>query len=77
MKQPTFNWEAEHEYNPLKNFRLEVNIIFKLYSMPQAEQRAIIKKVARHKRPKFSESLTQIEPERCNAVEGLYYSIKQ
>ena len=29
MKQPTFNWEAENKYNELKNFRLEVNNIFK------------------------------------------------
>ena len=38
MKQPTFNWKAEDKYNELKNFRLEVNNIFKLYNMPQTEQ---------------------------------------
>ena len=43
MKQATFNWEAEDKYNEFKNFRLKVNIIFKLCSMPQAEQIAIIK----------------------------------
>ena len=43
MKQPTFNREAEDKYNELKNLRLEVHNIFKLYSMPQAEQIAIIK----------------------------------
>ena len=43
MKQPTFNWEAEDKYNELKNFRLEVNCILKLYSTPQAEQIVIIK----------------------------------
>ena len=43
MKQPNFNWEAEDKYNKLKNFRLEVNHIFKSYNTPQTEQLAIIK----------------------------------
>ena len=43
IKQPTFNWEAEDKYSELKNFRLEVNNIFKSYSTPQEEQIAIIK----------------------------------
>ena len=34
MKQTTFNWEAEDKYKELQNFRLEVNNIFKSYSMP-------------------------------------------
>ena len=29
MKEPTFNWEAEDRNNKLKNFRIEVNNIFK------------------------------------------------
>ena len=37
MKQLTFNWEAEDKYNELKNFRLEVNNTFKLYSTSHAE----------------------------------------
>ena len=43
LKQPTFNWEAEDKYNELKTFKLELNNIFILYSMPQAEQISIIK----------------------------------
>ena len=50
MKQPTFNWEAEDKYNELKNFRLDVNNIFKSHSMTQAEQITIIKKLVRQKR---------------------------
>ena len=38
LKQPTFNLQAEDKYNEFKNFRLEVNNIFKSYSMPQVEQ---------------------------------------
>ena len=41
VEQPTFKWEAEDKYNELKNFTLEINNIFKPYSMPQAEQIAI------------------------------------
>ena len=47
MKQPNFKWEAEYKYNKLKNFRLEVNNIFKSYNTSQTEQLAIIKKLAR------------------------------
>ena len=43
MKQPAFNCEEEDTYNELKNFRLKVKNTFKSYSMPQAEQKSIIK----------------------------------
>ena len=43
MKQLTFNWEAKDKYDKLKNYGQEVHIIFKSYSMPKAEQIAIIK----------------------------------
>ena len=43
MKQPTFKWEAVEKYNKLKNFRLEVDNIFKLYNIPQTKQLGIIK----------------------------------
>ena len=42
MKQPTLNWVAEDKYYELKNFKLEVNSIFKSYNMPHAEQILII-----------------------------------
>ena len=38
LKQPAFNWEAEDKHSKLKNFILEVNNVFTLYSMSQAEQ---------------------------------------
>ena len=69
MKQPTFNWEVEDKFNELKNIRLEVNMIFKSYSMPQAEQIAIIKNV-REKRPTILETLTQRNQGKCNTTEG-------
>ena len=43
MKQPTFNWGMEDKYNKLENFRLEVNNVFQLYTMPDIEKTAIIK----------------------------------
>ena len=42
-KQTNFNWEADNKYNELKNFRLEVNTIFRSYNMPHVEQLAIVK----------------------------------
>ena len=38
MKQPTFNWKAQDKYSELKNVRLEVNNVFKSYSMSQTEK---------------------------------------
>ena len=35
MKQFHFNQEANDKYNKLKNFRLEVNHIFKSYNTPK------------------------------------------
>ena len=61
MKQPTYHRETEDKNNKLKNFRLEVINIFKLYSMPQAEQMTIIKNWLRRKSLQFLESLTEIE----------------
>ena len=72
MKQPNFNWEAEDKYNKLKNFRLEVNNIFKSYNMSQTEQLAIIKSWLGRKGLQFIESLTQMEQERYNTTEGLF-----
>ena len=46
MKQPTFNWEAKDKYSKLKTFRLEVDNILMTYSTPQAEQLAMVKKLA-------------------------------
>ena len=58
MKQPNFNWEAEHKCNRLKNFRLEVNTVFKSYNTTQMEQLAIIKNWLGRKGLKFIKSLT-------------------
>ena len=70
MKQPTFNLE-KNRYNEFKNFRLEVNNRLKLYSMPQAEKIAITKNWLGRKGLQFLESLTQMEQESCDTMEGL------
>ena len=75
MQQPTFNWEADDKYNELINFRPKVNNIFKLYSIPQAEQIAIIKNWLCRKGLQFLESLTQMEQERCNTIECLFTTL--
>ena len=38
MKQPTFYWGAMEKYTELKNFRLEVNNIFKMYNINNTEK---------------------------------------
>ena len=77
MKQLTFNREAEDKYNELKNLRLEVMNIFKSYSMPQAEQIAIIKNWFGRKGLQFLESLTQMEQERLKHNRRSLYGIIQ
>ena len=43
MKQPTFDWDTEDKYSELKNFKLEIYNVFKLYDMPDIEKTALIK----------------------------------
>ena len=43
MKQPTFKMDTEDKYDELKNFRLKINGVFKLYNMPDIENIAIKK----------------------------------
>ena len=75
MKQLTFNWKAEDKYNVLKNFSLEVNSIFISYSIPQAEQLAIIIKWLGRKGLQYLETLTETEQEKCNTLEGLFATL--
>ena len=42
MKQPTYSWKTEDKHS-LKNFRLELYNVFKLYDMPDIEKTALIK----------------------------------
>ena len=72
MKHPTFNWELEDKYNKLKNFTLEVNNIFKSYSMPQVEQIAIINIWLGRKGLQFLKPLPQKGHERSKTMEGLF-----
>ena len=65
MKQQTVNWKAEDKYNDLKNFRFEVNNVFKLYNIPWTEKMAIIKKLARQERPTI---LRNINPDRTRKM---------
>ena len=75
MKQPNFIWEAEDKYNTFKNFRLVVNNIFKLCSKPQTEQLVIIKSQLDRKGLQFIQSLTQMEQERCNTIQGPFTAL--
>ena len=43
MKQPMFDWNAEHRYSELKTFRLEVNNVLSTYNTTQADKSALVK----------------------------------
>ena len=63
---------ADDKYYKLKNFRLEVNNIFRSYNTPHTEQLAIVKKWLGRKGLQFIESLTHTEKAKCNIIEGLF-----
>ena len=71
MKQPTFLWDNEDKYKELKNFRLEVYNVFKLYDMPDIVKAALIKNWLGIKDFQL-ETLTQDEKEKCEMSKGLF-----
>ena len=77
MKQPNFNWEAEDKYSKLKNFRLEVNNIFKSYNKPTDRTVSNYKNWLGRKGLQFIESLKQMEQERCNTTEGIFTTLNK
>ena len=38
LKQPTFAWSSTDKYAELRNFKLEVNNIFQMYNINQADK---------------------------------------
>ena len=68
MKQPTFNWDMDDKYNELKNFRLGVNNVFKLYTMTNIEMAAKLKKWLGRKGLQLLQTLTQVEQETCETA---------
>ena len=74
MKQPTFNWDTEDKYNKLKHFRLQVNNIFKSYTMPDIEKTAIRKNWLDRKGLQLLETQTQVEQEQCKTSEALFHT---
>ena len=71
MKQLTFDWNAEDKYSELKTFRLEVNNVFSTYNTLQADKLAVVKNWLGRKGLQYLETLTHVEKEMCNKLEGL------
>ena len=63
MKQPTFTWDTEDNYNELKNFRIEVYNVFKLNDMPDRETTSVIKNWLGRKGLQLLETLKQAQKE--------------
>ena len=72
LKQPKFDWSTVDRYTELKNFRLEVNNIFKRDSVKHTEILSIIKMCLGRQGLQFTETLTKEEYEICKTVEGLF-----
>ena len=77
VRHPTFNWEAEDKYKEIKNFILKVNNIFELYSMPQPEQIANHKQLAKKKRPMIPRIINTDGTRKISHNRRFFYIIKQ
>ena len=74
MKQTNFDWEVANKYNELKNFRLEVNNIFRSYNMPHTETVNNCEQMVRQERPTIHRIQTHTEKEKCNTIEDLFHN---
>ena len=75
MKQSSFNWQVDDKYSEPKNIRLEVNNISTSYNTHHTDQLAIVKNWLGRKGLQFIESLTHVEKEKCNTIEGLFETL--
>ena len=75
MKQPMFNWDAEDKYSELKTIRLEVNNVLSTYKSPQTDKLALVKNCLARKGLQKLETLTNMEKETCNMLEGLFKTL--
>ena len=75
MKQPTFDWDAEDKYSELKTFRLDVNNVLSTYNTPQTDKLALVKNWLGRKGLQYLETLTNMEKEMCNTLEGLFETL--
>ena len=75
MKQPTFDWSAQDKYSKLKTFRLEVNNNLSMHNTPETNKLAVVKNWLGRKGLQYLETLTTVEKEMCNTLEGLFKTL--
>ena len=74
MKQLTFDWNAEDKYSKVKTFRLGVNNVLSAYNT-QTDKLALVKNWLGRKGLQYLETLTAMEKETCNTLEGLFETL--
>ena len=75
MKQLTFNWSTEYKYSKLKIVWLEVNKVLSMYNTPETDKLAVVKNWLGRKGLQYLETLTTVEKEMCNTLEGLFQTL--
>ena len=72
LKQPTFDLGTTDNYIELKNLWIALNSTFKSYNIYDRGKKTIIKNCLARQGLQFVETLTLLEQETCNTVEGLF-----
>ena len=75
MKQSTFDWNMQDKYSKLMIFRLEVNNVLSTYNTPHTVKLVLVKNWLGRRGLQYLETLTTIEKETCNTLEGLFQTL--
>ena len=77
LKQPQFNWEAADKYTEWKAFILEIMNVLSTYNAQEQDKIAILKNCLGRKGLPYIESLTEVEKQACNTLQGLFDTLAE
>ena len=72
LKELQFNWDATDKYSEWKAFMLEVKNVLSTYNTPEHDKIAIVKNWLGRKELHYIESITEVEKQVCNTLQGLF-----
>ena len=72
LKQPQFNWEVADKYSEWKAFVLEVKNVLSTYNAQEQDKIVIVKNWLGRKGLHYIESITEVEKQVCNTLQGLF-----
>ena len=74
LKQAQFNWDATDKYSEWKAFMLEVKNVLSTYNTPD-HKIAKVKNWLGRKGLHYIESITEVEKQACNTLQGLFNTL--